>query len=212
MLDWRELADDYRQRTLPPYRLFPGVNCGWDNEPRRPGKGAYLPARVARRATRDWLARHHRPSPVAGTCRPDRSSSSMPGTSGPKARCSNPMPAWAMHGCMQRVAPSNGHRGAMPSARDLPWPLFTRGIRRHSTKSSTPCRHPGSPFRIVVTTTPEQATAIRAILERRQVEAELVVGENRGRDILPFLRVAYRLRAEGRRHCAEAPYQTFAAP
>ena len=46
-LDWRELAGDYSARPMPAYRLYPGVNAGWDNEPRRPGKGASTCTRAA---------------------------------------------------------------------------------------------------------------------------------------------------------------------
>ena len=54
VLDWRDLAAQARRRPSPGYRLFPGVNPGWDNEPRRPGRGhVYLHA--SPRGYRDWL-------------------------------------------------------------------------------------------------------------------------------------------------------------
>nr|MBA2237494.1 glycoside hydrolase family 99-like domain-containing protein [Lysobacter sp.] len=54
VLDWRDLAGEYASRAKPPYRLYPGVNAGWDNEPRRSGRGrVYLHA--SPRRYRDWL-------------------------------------------------------------------------------------------------------------------------------------------------------------
>ncbi|KAG0744166.1 hypothetical protein G6F24_016120 [Rhizopus arrhizus] len=40
--DWRELAAQMRTAPLPDYPLYPGVNPGWDNEARRPGRGRVL--------------------------------------------------------------------------------------------------------------------------------------------------------------------------
>jgi voltage-gated sodium channel len=51
--------------------------------------------------------------------------------------------------------------------------------------------------RLIVTTTQDRADAIRAVVAARGLEAEIELGDNRGRDILPFLRVADRLLDEG---------------
>jgi len=55
----------------------------------------------------------------------------------------------------------------------------------------------GIEYRLIVTTAPQKREQIEGVLARRGAIAELEVAENRGRDILPFLRVAYRLREEG---------------
>jgi lipopolysaccharide biosynthesis protein len=55
----------------------------------------------------------------------------------------------------------------------------------------------GLEYRWVVTTTTDRAGRMQEILDRHDVAAELVVGPNKGRDILPFLRVANRLLDEG---------------
>lgn len=53
--DWRELAAEISARPLPDYPIYPGVNRGWGNEARRPGKGrVYL--RVSPHSYRDWLS------------------------------------------------------------------------------------------------------------------------------------------------------------
>ena len=53
--DWRELAREMASRSLPAYRLYPGVNPGWDNEPRRPGRGRTF-LHASPRGYRDWLS------------------------------------------------------------------------------------------------------------------------------------------------------------
>jgi lipopolysaccharide biosynthesis protein len=51
--------------------------------------------------------------------------------------------------------------------------------------------------RLIVTTVPEVAAAVKERLAPLQVDAELRVHENRGRDVLPFLRVANELADRG---------------
>jgi lipopolysaccharide biosynthesis protein len=61
----------------------------------------------------------------------------------------------------------------------------------------TAIRATGLPFRVVLTVPTEREDAVRHELSRLSFEAELFVSPNRGRDILPFLKVAARLREEG---------------
>src|SRR5207342_335024 len=58
-------------------------------------------------------------------------------------------------------------------------------------------RDTGVSWRLVVTTTTEAAEDVRARLQALGMPFEMAVSENRGRDILPFLRVAGRLLDEG---------------
>ena len=58
-------------------------------------------------------------------------------------------------------------------------------------------RATGVDWRVLVTTAPERADAVRQSLEGAGMEAEVLTFENRGRDILPFLHVANRLLDEG---------------
>jgi len=55
----------------------------------------------------------------------------------------------------------------------------------------------GIAWRLIVTTAPEVEREVRDCLQRLWPSAEVCVFENRGRDILPFLRVATRLADEG---------------
>jgi hypothetical protein len=62
---------------------------------------------------------------------------------------------------------------------------------------ATALRGSGLRLRLIVTTTFEQEPAVRQRLAELGLDAELEAHENRGRDILPFLRVANRLIDEG---------------
>ncbi|GAB3362763.1 glycoside hydrolase family 99-like domain-containing protein [Lysobacter rhizosphaerae] len=191
VLDWRVVANDYCERNTPQYLLFPGVNCGWDNEPRRAGQGrTYLHA--SPQAYCDWLrhAATHRLQAMA-----------------PAQRLVfiNAWNEWA-EGAVLEPDARLGHA----------WLHATRQALQTSASSTTrPCvvihawypetfdeilatlTASGIQHRLVVTTSPERFAQIKAVLERRGLPAEIEVTENRGRDILPFLRVAYRLRREG---------------
>jgi len=196
VLDWRALAADYRQRAMPAYRLFPGVNCGWDNEPRRPGQGrTYLHA--SPRGYRDWL-QHTITSRLGNEPAAQR------------LVFVNAWNEWA-EGAVLEPDSRLGHaflqatRSALGAASGTALaPSPTRlCVVVHAWYADTfdeilvALQASGVPMRLVVTTAPEKAAQIQAVLDRRQVQAEIEVRENRGRDILPFLHVANRLLDEG---------------
>lgn len=198
VLDWRQLAGAYMRRAVPSYRLFPAVNCGWDNEPRRPGRGrTWLHA--SPRRYRDWL-RHTIVERLPAA----------PATS--RLVFINAWNEWAEGAVLE------------PDARlGYAWLHATAAALREAAQTvearpDTPVRpcvvihawYPdafgdildalgasGMPMRLVVTTGSEQAGQVAAELARRDMTAELEIHENRGRDILPFLRVADRLLDEG---------------
>jgi lipopolysaccharide biosynthesis protein len=195
VLDWRDLAAEYRSKPMPGYRLFPGVNCGWDNEPRQPGRGrTYLHA--SPRGFRDWLQDTIQ-SRLAQVPASDR------------LVFVNAWNEWAEGAVLE------------PDARlDHAWLQATRdALRRAALPAPAPPARPcvvvhawdatafeeiveallasGLEYRWVVTTTTDRAGRMQEILERRGITAEIVVGPNRGRDILPFLHVANRLLDDG---------------
>ncbi|MDI9238748.1 glycoside hydrolase family 99-like domain-containing protein [Lysobacter sp. LF1] len=212
VLDWRELANDYRQRPLPGYRLFPGVNCGWDNEARRPGAGrTYLHS--APRRYRDWLGDtiHRR---LAGRPASDR------------LVFVNAWNEWA-EGAVLEPDARLGHAW-LQATRDA----LTRSVTPTSTDTTLlrPCLvvHAWYPdvldeiigmlvsgahrFRVIVTTSAEKVAQVRAMIDKHGIEAEIEAVENRGRDILPFLRVADRLLNEGEQlvlklHTKKSPHR-----
>ena len=194
-LDWRTLADDYRRRPLPDYRLFPGVNCGWDNEPRRPGQGrVYL--HTAPRRYRDWLGDtvHRRLAHAPASDRLVFINAWNEWAEGavlePDARLGH---AWLQ---ATRDALSHADSGVTPTQRAPcavihAWHPDTFDEILHAIRES------GIHFRLLVTTTTDRHTAIASILARHKLNAEIVTGANQGRDILPFLRLANRLLDEG---------------
>lgn len=197
VLDWREVARDYSQRPMPDYRLFPGVNCGWDNEPRRPAQGrTYLHA--SPRAYRDWICQ------ILTT-----RLSSKPASD--RLVFVNAWNEWAESAvlepdCRLGHAWLQATRSALQlvSCPPTPTPVITSlyalvhawypDTFEEILASLQAC---GLPLRLIVTTAPEKAAQIRAALDRHSLQADVEVLENRGRDILPFLRVANRLVDEG---------------
>jgi len=190
VLDWRELMKASIGAPEPSYLLYPGVNPGWDNEARRAGRGRSL-VHATPRAFSSWtrkaisVSRHRAPSaPLVFV---------------------NAWNEWA-EGAVLEPDAKYGY-------------AWLEAIRRAFTPEAPSPRRPcavvhvwyvelleevieairvtGLPFRVVLTVPTEREEAVRRELTRLSFEAELFVSPNRGRDILPFLRVAARLRDEG---------------
>ncbi|MEW9625027.1 glycoside hydrolase family 99-like domain-containing protein [Rhodanobacter geophilus] len=192
VLDWRELASEALTRADPDYPLHPCVNPGWDNEPRRSGAGRVF-VHASPRGYCGWL-RHA----IAAARRRE------PGNTSPLVFI-NAWNEWA-EGAVLEPDMRLGHA----------WLHATRAALSTPTLASTrPCAviHAWYPevlgelldalrastldWRLVVTTAPECAAAVRSVLDSSGLAHELVVIENRGRDILPFLHVADHLLDEG---------------
>lgn len=196
--DWRELVREAERRPMPDYPLFPGVNPSWDNEPRRAGRGRIY-AHASPRGYRDWLQR------VLQTRIPR-----LP----PSQRLVfvNAWNEWAEGAVLEPDARLgyawlDATRQALQSAAVIK--------RSRDAPAQRPCavvhvwhvelldeiaaalRAGGLDWRLLITTAPERAEAITARLRALRLPAELVVRENRGRDILPFLHAAERLLDEG---------------
>ena len=192
--DWRELARTINEQPEPDYTLFPCVNPGWDNEPRRSGKGRIF-AHVSPRSYSEWLqqsitiTRHNNPTlPLVFI---------------------NAWNEWAEGAVLE------------PDMRlGYAWLEATRTALQKkaniaSDQTKTPCavihawhvdvvdelvialRNSGLTWRIIFTTAPERETALRKRLEHLGLQADIYIFENRGRDILPFLQVADHLLNEG---------------
>ncbi len=188
--DWRELASSAMAADDPPYLLFPGVNPGWDNEARRSGRGRSF-VRSTPRLFAEWTrsaiatARRRAPeSPLVFV---------------------NAWNEWAEGAVLE---PDTRHGYAWLDA-------IRRSLLPPTPRQARPCavvhvwypdlleeivsalRATGLPFRTILTVPSEREKAVRAEVDRLGLEAELVVSPNRGRDILPFLRLAGRLLDEG---------------
>lgn len=191
--DWRELAAEVGARPLPGYRLYPGVNPGWDNEARRSGRGlVYLHA--SPRGYRDWLSTtiHKRLATVPVDQR---------------MVFINAWNEWAEGAVLE------------PDARlGYAYLDATRQALRVPTAQAAPTRPcvvihawyvdvlvelladlraSGLTWRIVITTPAEKQREVEQLLRKAQLVAEIDVFPNHGRDILPFLHVAERLYGEG---------------
>lgn len=193
ILDWREVAHDFRRRPMPGYRLFPGVNCGWDNEPRRSGRGRTL-LHSSPRQYREWLSA----TMFERLCDvPERD----------RFVFINAWNEWAEGAVLE------------PDARSgYSWLEATRSSLRHRSRDAQASRpylaihawHPevlreildrvqasAIDWQVFVTTSPERESTVRGILDEAGIQAELMVYENRGRDVLPFLRLAKELERRG---------------
>jgi lipopolysaccharide biosynthesis protein len=191
VLDWRALANEVVNREMPAYRLYPAVNPGWDNEPRRAGTGrTYLHA--SPRGFRDWLrtTTERRLSTVDARDR---------------LVFINAWNEWA-EGAVLEPDIRLGHAW-LKATRDALLPLPTRDDRPHAVIHAwyldtlpeilTSLLASGLPWKVILTTSPGQRDALNESLADCTLDWHVETYENRGRDVLPFLHVANRLLDEG---------------
>ncbi|WP_254459185.1 glycoside hydrolase family 99-like domain-containing protein [Xanthomonas sacchari] len=187
VLDWRVLAAEMAARPLQPYTLYPGVNPGWDNEPRRSGKGRiYLHA--SPRGYEAWLSHtiHDRLAPVPAAQR---------------LVFVNAWNEWA-EGAVLEPDARLGHAWLEATRRAL-HPTCTPAERPYVVIHAwyvdvleellAQVRDAAFDHHLIVTTTERNLAGVNLALQRQGMEAEVVVHDNHGRDILPFLRIADRL-------------------
>lgn len=188
--DWRELAAT--EMPKPPYTLYPAVNPGWDNEPRRSGRGRVF-MHASPRSYGEWLRRSI--AHASATQPPDRSPLvfinawnewAEGAVLEPDARLGH---AW-LHATRAAMLPPV-EPDSRPCAVIHAWYPEVLGEILDRLKAS------GLDWRLFVTTTPDKSDAVRLAMARAGTDGEIVTGENRGRDILPFLRLADRLLDEG---------------
>jgi lipopolysaccharide biosynthesis protein len=190
-LDWRDLPREYGERARLAYTLYPGVNCGWDNEARRTGRGRTL-LHASPRRYGEWLRLtidkrlSHLPAPQRLIFINAWNEWAEGAVLEPDSRLGH---AWLQ---ATRAAVS----GAPKQMPDRPcvvihaWHLdaFAELCEALASNAS---------WRLIVTTSPDRAEDARKIVHASGLEAQVEIFENRGRDILPFLRVANRLLDEG---------------
>jgi lipopolysaccharide biosynthesis protein len=188
--DWREMARHCIDQAEPDYPRYPGVNPGWDNEPRRSGKGRVF-VHASPRGYRDWL-RHaivaaQRRFPVQPLV------------------FVNAWNEWA-EGAVLEPDTRLGHAW-LEATRAALQPALAADMRPCAVlhiwypelldELVPALRASGIDWRIVITTAHEREQQVRQRMAGLGLDAELEVFENRGRDILPFLHVANRLLDEG---------------
>lgn len=190
ILDWRQLAKHAMAAADPAYTLYPGINPGWDNEARRSGRGrTYVHATP--RAFETW-ARH-----AVATAR--RRAPDAP------LVFVNAWNEWA-EGAVLEPDSRLGYAwlGAIrqsfqprPAPKARPCAVIHVWYPELLEELVGTLRETGIAFRVVLTVPSEKEAAVRAEVARLSLDAELEVAPNRGRDILPFLRVGRRLLDEG---------------
>ena len=191
VLDWRELAEHAMTLDPPTYPLYRGVNPGWDNEPRRPGRGRIL-FHASPRRYRDWLA-----AAVQRTRQQEGGDLVFINAWNEWAEGAVLEPdrrlgyAW-LHATSQALLAAKG-----PPREPRPAAIVHAWYEVEFKEILELLGGTGISWRLVVTTSPDREAAIRKVLDESGMQGEILVHENCGRDILPFLRAADRLLDEG---------------
>lgn len=185
--DWRELPTLSLSAPARPYRLYPGVNPGWDNEARRPGRGRVL-LHASPRAYGDWLhdtifkRLQQTPAPERLVFINAWNEWAESAVLEPDLRLGHAWLAATRRALHPRQAPPQ-----RPCVVIHAWYLDVLGEMLELVATS------GIDARLVITTTPDRQTQVADLVGRHRLQAEVIALENRGRDILPFLHVADRL-------------------
>lgn len=188
--DWRELARGAMAAKSPAYRLYPGVNPGWDNEPRRSARGRSF-VRATPRAFGEWVR-----SAIA---------TARQRSAGAPLVFVNAWNEWAEGAVLEPdVLRGYAWLEATRKALSPPTPVSTRAcVVIHVwypellEEIVQALRATGLALRTILTVPSEKELAVRDEVARLSLDAEIVVAPNRGRDILPFMRVAGKLLDEG---------------
>ncbi len=195
VLDWRKMAHEVGARPMPDYPLFPGVNPGWDNEPRRSGRGRVY-AHASPRGYRDWLERTvtQRASKLQPSQRLVFINAWNEWAEGavlePDARLGF---AW-LDATRRALHSATGDR---PASDPRPCAVIHAWYPELLDEIIEALRASGLDWRIVITTAYECAPAVHERLARLRQDAEVRAFPNHGRDILPFLHIADSLLDEG---------------
>jgi hypothetical protein len=214
VLDWRQLAG---QRSMAG-GTFAVVNAGSDDEPARPGTGCAF-AHSSPRGYGEWLCRsivaaESREAPFNQLVFVDSWNDWRHGAVlEPDARLGYAyleQTRSALTTASQQLAPARSAIDHRPCAVVHVYYVELFDEIAEALIAS------GCDWRVIVTTQADRAQAVRSRLDLYGLEAEIEIHENRGRDILPFLRVAYRLLDEGadvvlKLHTKHSPHRTNGA-
>lgn len=187
--DWRAMSKEFQHRSQVSYVRYSGVNCGWDNEPRRCGRGrTYLHA--SSYGYGDWL----------------RISIQKTKSGGRQPIFINAWNEWAEGAILEptahsgyayleetrrqlKISSSRGREDANPTCHAVihAWYMEEFSEIIESFEAS------GLRWSLYVTTTHEHYDEVASRLSSFSGTSEVFVFENRGRDVLPFLSVAHVL-------------------
>jgi lipopolysaccharide biosynthesis protein len=192
--DWRELAHAMGKHSDMDYPLFPCVNPGWDNEPRRSGNGRVF-THASTRVYSAWLLRS-----IAKTRRRNPTSPLV---------FINAWNEWAEGAVLEPdtrlgFAWLDATRRAVNSAASATKARMTQTYAiihvcqvDPVAKIVTALSSSGIDWRLVFTTGIELEMPLREYLEQRGIKADVIGFKNCSNDILPFLHVADQLLDEG---------------
>lgn len=212
ILDWRDMAGNCQGGSTPSYLLFPGVNPAWDNQPRRPGAGRVL-LHASPKRYQKWLHATIRDRlPQLPTSQ--RLVFVNAWNEWAEGAILEPDMRWD-HAWLDATREALCQSTGMKSKHDTgkicavihAW--YPEVLGELLTSLDTACE-----WRLLVTTGAAQKDEVAPLLEATGHDFEILVFENRGRDILPFLTAAARLRDEGQSfllklHTKRSPHRSY---
>jgi lipopolysaccharide biosynthesis protein/glycosyltransferase involved in cell wall biosynthesis len=200
--DWQCFIEHSRRYEDLPYLYFRSVNPGWDDEARKPGRSDVF-LHASPRGYESWLANALRDA-VRRFPKPDHRVIFVNAWNRwaeaaylePDARLGYAYLA-ATRRALTRVAAEHGERvSTITSARHVC--VVVHAYYPELLDEILALLRPWEvPYRLILTTAAETEPAVRERLACFGLRAECRVYENRGRDILPFLRVANELADAG---------------
>ena len=195
VLDWRTMAVSFMQRPQPPFPHHAGVNCGWDNESRRPGKAQTF-IHASPRGYRDWLEHEIR---------------SRQATESKSVVFINAWNEWA-EGAVLEPSVRNGFaylnatRSALLRSGNVsmgapvapaPYAIVHVWYPEILTDLLARLIGTGLEWNLLVTTSTDKHVEVARILDTSCFAYRILVVENRGRDVMPFIIAANQLLDEG---------------
>lgn len=211
ILDWRDMAGNCQARSPPPYPLFPGVNPAWDNQPRRPGAGRVL-LHASPKRYQQWLhatIRDRVPQlPVS-----QRLVFINAWNEWAEGAILEPDLRWD-HAWLDATREALRQAAGVEPKHDLgPICAVIHAWYPDVLGELLAALDPACRWLLLVTTGARQEKEVEALLQAAGHDFEILVCENRGRDILPFLTAAARLRDEGhsfllKLHTKRSPHRT----
>ena len=202
VFDWRSLVERSRDYLPVSYRMYRGVNPGWDNTPRKPEAGNIF-LHSSPRGYEEWLY-----NAVQDTVR------AIPESDG-RLVFANAWNEWA-EGAYLEPDSKLGYAYLAATRRALKRAADNSANAigtRHAAQRICVVVHAfypdlldemlsrlakwSMPIRMVVTTCAEREAEVLEALKKWDMDADCRIFENRGRDILPFLHVANELADAG---------------
>lgn len=189
---WRAMADSFMERPSQRYTRYPGINPSWDNQGRRPGSGvAYIGATPYGYGR--WLSHALTRCASSDAIQPPIFINAW--NEWAEGAVLEPDLRWGhawLHATRESLRlKEEARKMQRPCVVIHAWyPSILADILERLANVAPRCR-------LVVTTAHHLEAEVRQVIEHASLTAELHLHENRGRDILPFLKTASRLLLEG---------------